>query len=156
MSKQMNEEVKALKNENPANLGVSALAKKKEKLKATIKYQRDKDRQKVRGKFIFNEVPGGTMSFCFRKYKEDQVERFDLTDGMVYEIPLGVAKHLNQNLSYPIHQFYSTENGGHMMKVGTVVRRCAFQSLEFMDIDDMDDVHIPLVTVENVPQQVVI
>lgn len=152
MSKQVNEEVKALKNENPANLGVAALAKKKEKLKATIKYQRDKDRQKVRGKFIFNEVPGGTMSFCFRKYKEDAVERFDLTDGMIYEIPLGVAKHLNQNLSYPIHQHFSAENGQHLMKVGTMVRRCAFQSLEFMDIEDMDDVHIPLATVEHVPQ----
>lgn len=152
----MNEEAKALKTENPANLGVAALAKKKEKLKATIKYQRDKDRQKVRGKFIFNEVPGGTMSFCFRKYKEDPVERFDLTDGMVYEIPLGVAKHLNQNLAYPIHQHFSSENGQHLMKVGTMVRRCAFQSLEFMDIDDMDDVHIPLATVEHVPQQIAI
>lgn len=155
MAREMNH-AEAKKIENPENLGIAALAKKKEKLKATIKYQRDKDRQKVRGKFVFHEVPGGTMSFSFRKYKEDPLETFTLVDGMVYEIPLGVAKHLNQNLSYPVHQHYSTENGGSMIKVGQQIRRASFQSLEFMDISDMDDMPSNLVTVEHAPQQVTI
>lgn len=156
MARAMNSEAKPYQENNPANIGLTALSEKKEKLVVNLKYNRDKDRTKVRGKFIFHEVPGGTMSFSFKKYKEDPIERFDLVDGMVYELPLGVAKHLNHNLSYPIHQHYSTENGGHLMKVGQTVRRASFQSLEFMDISDMDDLSSNLVSVEHVPKQITI
>jgi len=112
-----------------------------------MKYMRDKDREMVKGVFRFHEVPGGSMNFVFRKYKEDQVERYDMVDGQIYTIPLGVAKHLNKNVSYPIHAFLEQENGP-TIKVGKTVRRCSFQSLEFIDIDDLSPDGSPLVTVE--------
>jgi hypothetical protein len=115
-------------------------SKSTEKVKPNFKYLRDKDRELVRGKFIFHEVPGGVMEFVFKKWKEDPVEKFSLRDGEIYSIPLGVAKHLNQNCWYPVHQYYSQEGGSHVMKVGTKVRRCSFQSLEFVDIDDLSPV----------------
>ncbi len=108
---------------------------KEEVKKTNLKYERDKDREMVKGIFRFHEVPGGNMKFVFRKYREDQVENYDFNDGQIYSIPLGVARHLNSNLWYPIHSFLQDENGNPAMKVSQKVRRCSFQSLEFVDID---------------------
>jgi hypothetical protein len=125
-------------------------AKKEIPVKPNLKYQRDKDREMVRGKFIFHEVPGGSMSFPFKAYKEDPVETFTLFDGQVYSIPLGVAKHLNKNCWYPIHAFAVDENGHKVMKIGQKVRRCSFQSLEFVDTEDLTPVGSgDIVTVEH-------
>lgn len=106
------------------------------KSKAQVKYMRDKDREPVKGIFRFNEVPGGTLSFVFRKYKEDPVERFDMVDGQIYTVPLGVAKHLNTSGWYPVHAYSMDEKGKPAMQIGTKVRRYAFQSLEFTEIDE--------------------
>lgn len=108
------------------------------KQKVNLRYQRDKDRQPVKGIFRFNEVPGGSVSFCYKAYKEDSVERFDLVDGEIYTIPLGVARHLNKNGRYPVHAYNIEENGKPSIHVGKMVNRFNFQSLEFVDIDDMD------------------
>ena len=119
------------------------------KPKQNLKYMRDKDRQMVKGIFRFHEVPGGSMSFVFKAYKEDPVERFDLVDGDIYEIPLGVAKHLNHNCWYPVHAYALDDNGKPVMRIGQKVRRCSFQSLEFVDVDDLQPVGQPLITVES-------
>lgn len=119
---------------NPIKAGI-----KKEKPK-DIKYQRDRDREPVRGIFRFYEVPNGCLSFVFRKYKEDPIERFDLIDGQIYTIPLGVAKHLNKNCWYPVHAYQMSDNGKHSVYVGKKVRRCGFQSLEFIDTDELTPV----------------
>lgn len=117
----------------------------------SLKSQRERDRQPVRGKFIFHEVPGGSMSFNYKKYKEDDVERFDMVDGGIYTIPLGVARHLNKNCCYPVHSYSVDDNGRPLQKIGQMVRRCSFQSLEFIDTDDFTPVgNSGLVTVENI------
>ena len=126
---------------------MSEIKKVTEKPKPNFKYLRDKDREMVRGKFIFHEVPGGVMEFVFKKWREDPVEKFALHDGEIYTLPLGVAKHLNQNCWYPVHQYFSQEGGNHVMKVGQKIRRCSFQSLEFVDIDDLGPTN-SVVTVE--------
>lgn len=109
----------------------------KKDTRSSLKYQRDKDREMVKGIFQFYEVPGGSMSFCFKKYKEDQVERFDFVDGQIYTVPLGVAKHLNKNGWYPVHEYLKDADGKPSMKIGRRVRRFGFRSLEFTDIEDM-------------------
>ena len=115
-------------------------APKSDKRKAVnLKYQRDKDREQVKGVFRFYEVPGGMLSFVFRAYKEDPVERFDLVDGQIYTIPLGVARHLNKNGKYPVHAYAQNEAGQPSMIIGKKVARFAFQSLEFIDIEDMGE-----------------
>lgn len=102
------------------------------------RYQRDKMREKVRGMFKFDEAPGQTLSFMYREFKEDPIERYDLSDGQIYSIPLGVAKHINKNMWYPVHRHMKNEDGSHSMKIGTKIRRATFQSLEFVDIDDFE------------------
>jgi hypothetical protein len=113
---------------------------KKIKKDVNIQYMRDKDAQKVKGIFRFHERKGGTLDFSYKFYKGDPIEDYHLTDDQVYEIPLGVAKHLNRSGRYPIHEFTQTEDGKPRQDIGKRVARYSFESLEFMDINDMKDV----------------
>ncbi len=106
-------------------------------LELKLTYQRDKDREPVRGIFRFHEVRGGRLEFVYRKYKQDEVERYDLVDGQTYTIPLGVAKHINKNMWYPIHSHALDEDGKSSVRIGEKVQRASFQSLEFVDLDDI-------------------
>ena len=115
-----------------------AVAAVEKKPKQNLKYLRDKDREQVKGIFRYYEVIGGSLSFYFRAYKEDPIERFDLVDGQIYTIPLGVAKHLNRNGWYPVYEYYKGEDVQNAMRIAKKVRRFGFQSLEFVDIDDLD------------------
>lgn len=119
--------------------------------KKDLKFERDKEREMVRGIFKFYEVPGGQISFVYKKYKEDPVEKYTMVDGEIYTIPLGVAKHLNKNGWYPVHQHAVDEVGKPSVRIGQKVRRFGFQSLEFVDTDDITEVGVnDIVTVENV------
>jgi hypothetical protein len=124
---------------------------------AEYQKMKDKDRELVKGKFIFHECPGGSVSFNFKAYKGEEIERYDLVDGQVYTIPLGVARHLNKNCWYPEYEYIKTERtslssfqpDASIMRASKKVRRMSFQSLEFVDMDDL----IPtsnLVTIERV------
>ena len=129
---------------------------KKKEVAKNLKYQRDKDREKVRGIFRFHEVPGGSMSFVYKGYREDEVERYDMVDGQVYTIPLGVAKHLNKNLYYPEYSYVKADGvyGGfgpnQTMKATKKIRRCSFQSLEFIDVDEVPTNVSEVVLMENI------
>ena len=94
----------------------------------------------VRGVFRYYEVPGGCLGFCYKGYKGDQVEQYNLIDGVIYSLPLGVVKHLNKNVWYPVHVHSVTESGASSTLVGRKVKRCGFQSLEFIDTDDISEV----------------
>jgi len=127
---------------------------KKDTLKKPAKshrWNRDKDREMVKGMFKFYEVTGGQLSFSFRMYKEDKVERYDLVDGEIYTIPLGVARHLNKNGWYPVHAYVMNELGVPVSRMGQKKRRFGFQSLEFIDIDDLsEDNGSGIITVEKI------
>ena len=98
-----------------------------------------KDHEVVRGIFRFHEVPGGTMSFVYKKYKGDEVLFYTLNDGQICSLPLMVAKHLNKNCWYPVHDYELDEQGKFTNKyrIQKKVRRCSFQSLEFVDEEDI-------------------
>ena len=118
--------------------------------KPNARYQRDKMREPVRGIFKFDEAPGQTLSFMYREFKEDPIERFDLADGQVHTIPLGVARHINKNMNYPVHSYLKDDQGNATMRVGRKNQRASFQSLEFVDIDDMEPDNSGIVTVERI------
>lgn len=120
------------------------------KPKQNLKYQRDKDRQTVKGIFHYHEVPGGTLGFFFRKYKGDQTERYTLKDGEVVTIPLGVAKHLNKEGKYPVHAHAVDASGKNIYKIGEMKRRFGFSSLEFVDPSDFETTDSAILTVEKV------
>jgi len=105
----------------------------KNSVKKDLKYMRDRDREMVRGIFRFFEVPGGNMSFPFRKYKEDEVENFSLNDGEIYTLPRGVAHHLSNNCWYPEHAYKMDDHGKPSIQITKKKRRCSFEPLDFMD-----------------------
>jgi mannose-6-phosphate isomerase-like protein (cupin superfamily) len=137
--------MEAVKTGQPINL----TKEKKDKSSINLKAMREKDREPVKGIFHFYEVPGGSMNFVYKKYKGDETERFDLIDGQIYTVPLGVAKHLNNDGWYPIHTFAQDESGGHAVRIGQKVRRFGFQSLEFIDIEELSNTS-PIITVERI------
>lgn len=104
-----------------------------EKTNSNRKDLRDKYREKVKGIFRFHEVPGGEMTFCYKEFKEDTVEKYTVKDGQVYEMPLGVARHLNKNGWYPKHSHLLDSNGVPSVHIGEKIRRFSFQSLDFTE-----------------------
>lgn len=118
----------------------SSIAKQEELKQATqknLKNMCERDREKVKGIFRFHECEGGTLSFVLRLYKWDEVQKYSLVDGEIYEIPLGVAKHLNKNGWYPEHSYLMDETGKPTMRVGSKKRRFSFQSMDFIDPAEM-------------------
>ena len=62
--------------------------------------QRKEESKLIKGIFQDNEIKGGTIKFPFKKYKGDKIEIYMLTDGVEYELPLSVVRHLNSNCFY--------------------------------------------------------
>jgi len=108
---------------------------------------RDKDAELVTGKFKYHESRGGTFEIYFKIHAGDEITKYELKDGQVYSIPKGLAKHLRNNCWYPIHSFTKDENGHPVQAIGEKVKRCDFESLEFLELDLQQD--RPLITVHN-------
>lgn len=134
-----------IENKEPRTIHTDAITEK-----PNYTYQRDKDREPVKGIFRYHEVPGGILEFSFKAYKGDNIEKYSFIDGEIYTVPLGVARHLNRNVSYPVHAHITDKDGKPMQIAKTMVRRCSFQSLEFVDIDDLTPLGTPLTLVENI------
>lgn len=104
----------------------------KGKLKAEeLKRMRTEDHKKVKGIFRCFEPQGGSVTFSYKKYKEDPVQTYTMVDGSIYTVPYMVAKHLNQNCAYPVHSYSVDANGNQIPIIGKRVNRCSFESLEF-------------------------
>lgn len=97
-----------------------------------IRKMKEKDHKMVKGVFRCYEPIGGSFTFSVKKYKGDEVLTYTMVDGQVYDVPLMVAKHLNQNCWYPEHSHILDANGNPTVAVGKKVKRCSFDSLEFM------------------------
>jgi hypothetical protein len=122
---------------------------KKQVTKTSLAYQRDKDREMVRGIFRYYEVPGGMLEFVYGPiYPGDHTEKYSMLDGTLQTIPLGVAKHLNKNGWYPIHMHATDKDGNPSMRINQKVRRFGFQSTEFVDVEELNMPNGPLITVE--------
>lgn len=77
------------------------------------------------------------MEFQYRKYKGDPIQKYSMKDGEVYEVPLGVARHLNTNCWYPsyAHSDKASQEvaGSAAVIIKEKIRRCSFQSLDFVE-----------------------
>ena len=62
---------------------------------------------------------------------------FSMKDGEVYEVPLGVARHLNTNCWYPVYGHNDKAQvdvaGSALSSIKEKVKRCSFQSLDFSE-----------------------
>lgn len=166
----MNDELKKVEEENSEEITLAEVRKKEKEVRKknekSLKYQCDKDREKVRGIFRFFAVPNGILKFSYRKYKWDKTERYELMDGQVYTLPIGVAKHLNNNCWYPEYDYIPGMNvqtaqtasasgfnqgmHGPIMRIARRTHRTAFQPLDFTDVPDLHKQTKEIVTVNYV------
>lgn len=135
----------------------------KEDAQKNLRLQQAKDEEMVRGRFKYFELPGGAVDFVFKCYKTQDVERYSFIDGEIYTIPLGVARHLNKNCWYPEYGYAPTMPGektasmggynsmsGMAMRATKKVQRMGFESLEFMDVEDVAPLVSPIITIDSV------
>jgi len=92
---------------------------------------RQEDSKIVKGKFTCLEPKGGSVKFSYKAHKGDPIETYFLQDGKEYELPLGVAKHLNET-GWDVHSNILDAQGNPMPDAGgKKVKRFIFQSLDF-------------------------
>lgn len=127
----------------------SSSKKEKAPTKTKRELQFEKDTKMVKGIFRCQEVPGGTLNFHFRKYKEVPLKHYSFLDGQIYEVPYMVATHITNNCWYPVHRYMQNEDGSVHTKIGQKVSRCRFEPLGFVDIEDFSEPS-EIVTVERV------
>lgn len=123
------------KTEDPSAPKISHDAKTL--LKKRLEFERAKDHKMVKGQFKYYENPGGVLPFSYKKYPGDKELKYKLEDGLYYELPLMVARHLNTGGVIQEYEYKTDALGKPIMRIGHRRHRTGFQSLEFTsDFDD--------------------
>lgn len=105
----------------------------------SIKAQRERDLEPVKGVFKYHENPGGVLKFSIKLYKEDKVTTYELVDGAVYTLPRGVATHLNKNTYYPEYEHGRVAkdlSGIPELQLKKKIYRTGFYPLDFVDVGE--------------------
>lgn len=92
---------------------------------------KEEDAKIIKGRFVCHEPKGGSVKFSYRKYKGEPVKTYYFEDGKNYDIPIGVAKHIN-NCGWDVHSHLLDAQGNPYVGVGKRELRFAFQSLDFV------------------------
>ena len=83
------------------------------------------DMQKVTGLFTFNEIPGGTLDFNYRRYK-NEILKYSLKDGETYTVPRMIAEHLRTSGVIISHEYEKDINGELAMVQNSNKKRFTF------------------------------
>lgn len=134
------------------------LAEKSKPKKVSARYSREKDSRLVKGRFIYNELPGGALAFNFLLHKGDKPIRYTMIDGHIYTVPLAVARHLNKNVAYPEYEHIPGEmmgaashlEEGKTMRVKRMIRRCSFEPLDFIADEELQGIDTSIVEVQTI------
>jgi len=126
---QLLEKKEVLVSKNIITKDEALVAKQKRKLDE----QCEKDQSMVRGIFRNHETPGAGLKFAFKHYKEIPLKDYDLQDETIYNLPLGVVKHLNNNTWYPQHAHTLDKDGKPAVNISKKVRRFSFSPVDFVD-----------------------
>jgi hypothetical protein len=97
-----------------------------------LEKMRKEDNKLVKGVFRCHEPRGGSVTLVWKEHKGDPLRRWHLEDGKEYEIPKGLARHLNKNCNYYQHTHILGKNGEpDVNRAGKKISRMNFESLEF-------------------------
>jgi hypothetical protein len=138
----MTEQVKNTEIENKAPV----VERPKKPTAKEMKWEADRDLEKVKGIFKNHESPGEAMKFWFRGHPGQEIEMVTLRDGVIEEITVCLMRHLRKNLWYPVDQYsIDKETGQPTTEVGKKVRRCSFYPMSYADYEDMEEVGVPMI-----------
>ena len=97
-----------------------------------IETARKADAKLVKGIFKNLECAGGDLSFAYHAYKGEPTRVYHLIDGNEYELPLGVAKHINNQCKYKKSKHLVNRDGSRMIVDDKPIERYQFVSTEYM------------------------
>jgi len=104
----------------------------KKKASEEIESKKKEDSKLVKGIFHNMESPGGDLMFAYHAYKGEPTRVYHLIDGHEYEIPLGVAKHINRQCKYKKSRYLVDKDGNRIIGADTPIERYKFVSTDFM------------------------
>lgn len=107
-------------------------AEARKKASDLIEKARKEDSKLVTGVFKNLECPGGDLEFAYHKYKGEPTRVYRFLDGETYEIPLGVAKHINQQCKYKKSKYLVDKDGNRIITGDKPIERYQFVSTDFM------------------------
>ena len=139
-------------SEKPKETKIENKRVTRENIQKHLASEYEKDHEEFTGKFRNLEHKGGTLSFRYKKYKQDDYKQYHLTDGHTYTLPRMVIDHLNNGVHYRVYKelsglgsdkIYAAVNDGSLKTDQKMVEiakdpRCEFIPLEFMSGDKMD------------------
>jgi hypothetical protein len=104
----------------------------RKKASEALEQARKKDEKMVKGIFKNLEAPGAEAMFSYRAYKEHPIRTYTLEDGKTYDLPLGVAKHINRQCRYQRCANLIDKDGKPMIGAGDPVQRYEFTPTDYM------------------------
>ena len=130
----LSEEVKNLEYvKEITNFGSSKLtSEQKKKASEMIETARKADAKIVKGIFKNIECAGGDLHFAYHAYKGEPTRVYHLLDGKQYDLPVGVAKHINRQCKYKRSKHLVDRDGSRMITADKPIERYQFVSTEFM------------------------
>lgn len=99
--------------------------------KESIEAMKPEEDKMVSGMFKNLEQPG-MDGYVACRYRKGPIFSRKFFDGEVCQIPLSVARHINQRCNWPRHKYELDKDGNHVKTVGQVVQRYQFVSTEYM------------------------
>lgn len=104
----------------------------KKKSSALIEKHKKEDARLVKGVFKNIESAGGDVEFAYHKYPGESTKVYHLIDGQEYDLPFGVAKHINQQCKYKKSKHLVDVDGNRTITADKAIERYQFVSTEFM------------------------
>ena len=121
----------------------------KQVLTAAQKKKKEEDLKVVKGRFRYEECPGGKLDFCFGGIYDDvPIKKYTMYDNQIYDVPLMVANHLNDNCRYEVHAHCTDSEGKPSTKVGRIVPRISFNPLVFTPNAEFGNKSSDIITVQ--------
>lgn len=87
--------------------------------------------RRVKGIFKNLELPGMDLRFVWKMNKGEQIAKYHLKDGEMSEVPLSVARHLNDDCWVPVHHYILDDKGNPTKAVGKKKHRFSFSQVDF-------------------------
>lgn len=104
----------------------------KKKASELLEKARKEDEKIVNGVFKNLEVPGAELTFSYRDYKEHPIRTFTLEDGKSYDIPFGVAKHINRQCKYKRSKYLVDKEGKPILGADKPIQRYEFTPKDYL------------------------
>jgi len=101
--------------------------KEKKDAQAKLEKAQEEDAKISKIRFINHMSKGGKLEFTFRKYKEDPYRTYSLQDGMIYDLPMAVINHINEDCALPKREYDKGPNGVTLLSTSVISKEKKYE-----------------------------